>query len=394
MNLLFILDYYKLSLSELSNALPTVTIFYIALIFMVGYALSPFKRKRKFKLDWHLLVLLVMTVYFFSVSIYHFYNYKNIITLQFSLLLVLMCVSTLVFSTLEISINKTLLFLNKFLVVFLIISVVYSVLEGKPRLDAFGERSPTAAGISGAHLILISTYLSGKKLINSQLFYTSLLLGLFTVAYSFSRSVILALLIIFTVTFIKKIIAKKTPLNPNRLVAVVVMSILAIPIFYFIVNKANPYAIISMISKIALIDQEAGTNSDRMAHFYYFKFLMGNELSNWIFGLGFENYKTDSSEFMQGYRSEGKSIHSMYLQYILGTGLIGLFLLLTYIGALYSSLSKIQDKDFRFLLKSIVIIIIIVGLFQPTITPKYLYIFIPLLLSEYRFRLERRRRKV
>lgn len=377
--ILLIFSAFKIKTTQLYLPLPDINVLYLLLL--VFTPLSLLLSRGFFSLKKHYAYLLVFSTYVLIISAYHAYISANFIVIQYAFLLFLLVISSYIFSIKKININLILKILHYSILLFLIASLIYSVSFGLSRMDAFFiAGTSTVAGWSGALLFFLSIYhLENKREIKSKkIIYFSILISLLSIIYAFSRSIFLGIISVYFLSAFNSIIRNKIKSKQHKNIAFLVLLTTTITLYFSIQNIVNQEKLEFLISKIFLEEEALSGSNNRLLHFEYAAAILGNDWFNWLFGVGMEDYR---SSLNFSFFERNQTIHNAYLQYLVGTGFIGLILMLLYLYHLYKGINRLQKKPIKKFLKSTYIVSIILALFQPLTLSKYLFFLIPAFLS-------------
>lgn len=387
---LIILNYVKFNASTILAGFVSVNLFFIALMLVTamqaGFYRSTVRAADRFSSSYWL--MLIFVGYSSTVSILHYFEFGRILSVQYASLLLLMLVAVYVFSGRKIDIVKVIGVMHIILVCVLVISFVTSVSSGRLRMDLIGDRTSTASALAGAHLLFTSIYLRSKGKLGNFYLYASIFLGSFCVIYSLSRSIFLGLLILSIFFATQRLLGRQEKRNQRRRVRksiILVSMVIAGSVVVYFANKYSAEAFDGLIDKYTFEEDYSNTASNRLLHLQYFLFLMGDDIPGWVLGHGYEAYHADSDLFFQGPRRNlGKTIHNMYLQYVLGIGLVGGVLLIAFIMLLFRDIKKLNSDEDKTFFNSLLIMALVVAMFQPTINSKIIFFFLPVLIHASR----------
>lgn len=262
----------------------------------------------------------------------------------------------------------------------LTLSLLYSLSLGDQRIDSIFGGGTNRLGLYSVIGALVTLYILGKKLDSGmQLIYrVGLVICVAGIVFTFSRSAILAL----SVAALEHAIRNQSiSLKQAGLFGVILISSVVFLDHMYVTTQDERF--LKLMYRFGINEflghpyfENVGEVS-RFVHYQNAMSLITENTRSLVFGLGLESYR--STEFLSNNRGEDLTLHSMYLQYLMGGGILALLCLITFIGTLYVSILKFVtwQKD---ILLFILIPSIVHAAFLPAIFSREILIYIPLLI--------------
>jgi len=261
----------------------------------------------------------------------------------------------------------------------------YFVLSDQ-RLDSFFGGGTNRMGLYSVIGILISYYVITRKLEHKKyraIYIFGLCTCLASLTLTFSRSALLALFL----AIVEHNVRNKTLKISHALIGLVVVVGAA---FYmnYVYTQTGDERYLKLMIRFGINELlghstfDTLTQASRLDHWQSALELVNDTWFTVIFGVGLESYR--SADFLTNTRGSDLALHSIYLQYYAGGGLLAISILIAFIVkqlTICYSLSKThRDLCCFFLIPSIVH-----AAFQPAIFSKELLLFSPLLLLSCKY---------
>lgn len=262
----------------------------------------------------------------------------------------------------------------------LALSLAAFVVLDDRRIDSIFGGGTNRLGLYSVIGILISLYLITKKIPikHKTIYKIGLPLCLICFVLTFSRSALLA----FLVAALEHGVRTKRIKIAHIALMVAIAGAIVFYLNYMYLNTGDEKYVKLMYrfrinellghSYIASLGEVT-----RAIHYQNAMDLISGQWNSLIFGLGLESYR--SVDFLSNLRGKDLALHSMYLQYLMGGGLLAVGCLVFFIGTLYKRILAFPQWQ-----KDILLFIFVPSLvhaaFQPAIFSREILIYIPLLV--------------
>lgn len=357
---------------------PILIIFLIAILFIINNG--------KIQLNGITSYYLLLLIFFFYIS---FIN-ASFISLRYSILIAVWFVMYLVITQVLANISSRkesvwffLKAINITLFMFILASIINHIFFGQ-----FFRLYGLNYGLGPNEIAL---YCTAGIIITAQLFnkYNNvhyLIIGIvffMALILTGSRTSILALMIISLFISLKIIISLKSKM-PKRYIKLLIIILILSPFLTYASGIIILRFYIEIVGALALSDNlltNVYVTSYRLQGIFVAKEILLENLSNFTIGVGFENYRVTYSHILEKYfDGSTMSIHSVYLQILVGGGFTSLILFLLYIQKLISTSLKIKDKILKNTVLYLIALNLIYMLFGSTFVNRQIYFIIPVLV--------------
>lgn len=265
-------------------------------------------------------------------------------------------------------------------------SILYSFLLGDQRIDSIFGGGTNRLGLYAVIGALLTFYIISKNLDpRIQVIYrVGFVICLAAIVFTFSRSAILA----FTVAAIEHTIRNKSlSLKQIGIVcAVVISSVIFLNHMYVTTLDDRFLKLMYRFGINELLGHPYFENVgevSRLIHYQNAISLITGNFQTLVFGLGLESYR--STEFLSNSRGDDLTLHSMFLQYLMGGGVLALLCLVSYVVTMYFKILKFAPMQKNILL-FILIPAVVHASFLPAIFSREILIYVPLLIVSCQLR--------
>ena len=260
------------------------------------------------------------------------------------------------------------------------ISLVSFLFISDQRIDSIFGGGTNRLGLYSVIGMLISMYILNKNIPIKfrDIYKIGLPICVIAFVLTFSRSALLALGVAALEHTIR---TKRIKLGHLALIAAIVTVIVFYLNHMFVSTGDERFLKLMHRFRIAeFLGHTYAADFDEVTRAIHYQNALGLITSSWsslMFGLGLESYR--SVDFLSNLRGKDLALHSMYLQYFMGGGILALGCLLIFIGTLYVRILSLPQWQKDILLFMFVPAIVHAA-FQPAIFSREILLYAPLLL--------------
>ena len=284
---------------------------------------------------------------------------------------------------------KVFLKIHKFLFYFLIFSIILSISFGKSRLYSFvhlfdlGGYNPNGMAIIVLFFLLLSMILRHEKLLIKRQYLSSLIIFILSFSYANSRGAILSVIIVLIIsTFTKNKYIK------HIRIFMLLMFLIFISIFFVIYAldiKIDNYQYHKIIDTLnSLFGDTKYDSTAGRGNMYAFGMIVLENSKLFIFGTGLEAYRSIfdqfSGSFSEYFEKMNVTLHSTYLQHLVGLGSLGISLYLLLLRQIYKESSYLMNKQIKQIFIFILFVLLLNSITSSSMINRLLMVYIPILL--------------
>ena len=232
-----------------------------------------------------------------------------------------------------------------FLFLYILVSIFAALATGEVRLPGITMKpGRNQMALFAVTLILIACYMRNIGYGNRFLNHTMILTGFLAVLYSGSRTFMLFMLLIGFFTLFRRHGTFKVS-DFARFSLIIVIGVLA---FVGVLVLTEDLRLLNIANKfVGFVVEIEATNKNTLDEYGRIKFfvfaweVIVNDVFILVHGVGLEAYR-QFADLLKAITGKEHTLHNVYLQYLVGLGLPGLFLLLAMIVSLYSRIQRIR----------------------------------------------------
>jgi len=289
--------------------------------------------------------------------------------------------------------------INIITIIYIIISFIYTYLDRSDLGRLFGlfrNRGPNSISWYIVFSLFITAYLRTVKYKKYNFnFYPFVFVCVSALLYANSRSVYfsLFLLSIYAVISLRKDFYAKGILMYTLFLAAAFPVFIALALIFnnewIIFNVVRyidvAYSLLGLertffVDQIPFDNSIAQLTSNRGAMlFISYKFL-SDSVGILIFGIGLEAYRIFHELLFDVLDGRNVTIHSVYLQYLVGGGIVGFAFFIFFLRSMYGCIRKIVFKHDLNFIHYLYLFVIFNLIFSPSILNRLVYFFMPILI--------------
>lgn len=329
----------------------------------------------------YLILVVVMNFISFTSSSFVSLRYTVLITIWFLLYIIVSRLLTNI-STKDDVTWKFIQYFNSLILFYVVISIIYHFLfSSLLRLYGFN----TGLGPNELALFCVTGIVLSYSLINKYKIYRYyvnilvLFVGLILTGSRTSMLGLFILLIIILATNLYKIRYKVS--KATFTTSILILICLPIITYYSGLVVMRFYTEIMLAYKLhGDILLNPLITSYRLQGLFVAKDILSDSITNLVIGTGFEDYRTSYKHVIDEHFQEDLTVHSVYLQILIGGGIVSLtaFCLYTY-GLIRSSL-KIDDNLLRITIMRVLFLVLFYMLLGSTFVNRIFYFALPLMI--------------
>lgn len=271
-----------------------------------------------------------------------------------------------------------------FSIIFLLgLSVPAFFLIDDQRMDSIFGGGTNRLGLYAVIGILVSYYISSNKMdikFNS-VYRFGIFICIFALVLTFSRSAILAL----AVAVLEHTVRNKT-LKFSHLATIVALAAGVAFYLSYKYNTTNDPRYLTLMVRFGineLLGFTAAIEISGVSRIVHYQSALNAVMNSWdslMFGMGMESYRSEA--FLANQRGKDLALHSLYLQYFVGGGILALSCVLLYLGLLLKAIYSLKPSQTN-VCCFILVPSLVHAAFQPAIFSREIFLFVPILVVSF-----------
>lgn len=317
---------------------------------------------------------LIFVIYVLLNSIY--FSISPDISIRYALLIASWFLAFLLFSQFRtLRLERVIILYLYILAVYFLISIAFSAINLKPRLSSItlGDDA-SRMGMLAFFGLASALYLSRvKRFRNEALKLSVILVFIISLVYSGSRTIYLILFLAGVLgVFGNRIFRFRDSL------ILLLLSGVTLTVLFVTGDIYGNAAIENQMSK--LLSTLSGDNENEVSRLVYFEFakvIFFNNPNIIFSGIGLESYLIYEAE-LEDIVGRVNVLHNMYLQYMIGLGVIGFSIFCFYLSYLLRTIRGIEQKLLRDFLTMLMLGFFVYGIFHPNTVSRGMLFYLPL----------------